>query len=76
MLYLFASRSAPMRSSSIARLSQKTSPAGKPAFVILARDDVVGAGRGEQGEPGVEFRRVDQRAVCREQIVEREAVAR
>jgi hypothetical protein len=44
--------------------------------MILARHDVVGAGRGEQGEPGVEFRPVDQRPIGREQIVEREAVAR
>ena len=57
MLYLLASRSAGMRSSSIARLSQKISAAGRPAVVILARHDLVAALLGEEIEPFVELRR-------------------
>jgi hypothetical protein len=63
-----------MRSSSIARLSQKTNAARQAAVEIFPRNDPIAALLGEEVEPFVEFCHVDQRAVFGEKIPDRGAV--
>ena len=42
-----------------AALRPLNEPSRQSPFIILPRHDVVGAGRGEQGEPDIEFRSVN-----------------
>ncbi len=52
----------------------KDQGSGQTAVVILARHDIVAAFLGEEAEPFVVFRAVEQRAVFGEEVVNRSAV--
>ena len=74
VLVRFAQRADPIFESRPA--VAKYQPRRQTLLVILARHDMIAATFGEETEPCVEIRDVEQRAVCGEEIVQREAVAK